>query len=75
MRSYFWAHLLDEDTKPFDDEAVFTALMLHDLGLTEHGRRAAIAIIDPTFAPREYARSTILSVCRKLGAFLSGAGI
>ena len=41
MRSYFWAHLLDEDTRPFDDEAVFTALMLHDLGLTEHGRRAA----------------------------------
>jgi hypothetical protein len=41
VRSYFWAHLLDEDASPFDDEAVFTALMLHDLGLTEHGRRAA----------------------------------
>jgi hypothetical protein len=39
IRSYFWAHLLDP--KPFDNEAVFTALMLHDLGLTEHGRRAA----------------------------------
>src|SRR3979411_235573 len=33
-----------------------------------------IAIIDLTSAPREYARSTILSACRKLGAFLSGAG-
>jgi hypothetical protein len=41
MRSYFWARLLDEDTRPFDDEAVFTALMLHDLGLTEQGRQAA----------------------------------
>jgi hypothetical protein len=41
IRSHFWAHLLDEDPKPFDNEAVFTALMLHDLGLTEHGRRAA----------------------------------
>ena len=40
MRSYFWARLLDEDTRCFDDEAVFTALMLHDLGLTEHGARA-----------------------------------
>jgi hypothetical protein len=41
VRSYFWARLLDEDTRPFDDEAVFTAFMLHDLGLTEHGGRAA----------------------------------
>ena len=40
VRSYFWARLLDEDTRPFDDEALFTALMLHDLGLTEHGRLA-----------------------------------
>ncbi len=40
-RSYFWARLLDQDSRPFDDEAVFTALMLHDLGLTEHGRQTA----------------------------------
>lgn len=40
VRSYFWARLLDEDPRSFDDEAVFTALMLHDLGLTEHGGRA-----------------------------------
>lgn len=40
VRSYFWARLLDEDNRCFDDEAVFTALMLHDLGLTEHGARA-----------------------------------
>jgi hypothetical protein len=41
LRSYFWARLLDEDPSPFDDEALFTALMLHDFGLTEHGRAAA----------------------------------
>lgn len=40
VRSYFWARLLDQDHRPFDDEAVFTALMLHDMGLTEHGRQA-----------------------------------
>ena len=33
MRSYFWARLLDRDGRPFDDEALFTALLLHDLGL------------------------------------------
>lgn len=38
LRAYFWARLLDADGRPFDDEAVFVALMLHDLGLTEHGR-------------------------------------
>ncbi len=41
LRSYFWARLLDEDTRSFDDEAVFTAFLLHDLGLTEHSDRAA----------------------------------
>lgn len=41
IRSYFWARLLDQDTSPFDDEAVFTAFMLHDLGLTDQGGRAA----------------------------------
>jgi hypothetical protein len=41
VRSYFWARLLDADTRSFDDEAVFTAFMLHDLGLTEHGGGAA----------------------------------
>lgn len=39
VRSYFWARLLDEDNRCFDDEAVLTALMLHDLGLTEEGAR------------------------------------
>lgn len=35
LRAYFWARLLDDDTRAFDDEAVFTALLLHDLGLCE----------------------------------------
>ena len=39
LRAYFWARLLDDGSQPFDDEAVFTALMLHDLGLTEQHRR------------------------------------
>lgn len=38
FRAYFWARLLDADKRPFDDEAVFVALMLHDLGLTERWR-------------------------------------
>lgn len=38
LRAYFWARLLDTDTRPFDDEAVFVALLLHDLGLTDRGR-------------------------------------
>lgn len=38
LRAYFWARLLDADTRPFDDEAVFVALMLHDLGLTDRWR-------------------------------------
>jgi hypothetical protein len=47
-----------------------------------HGRQLfmltsmmAIAIMRLTSAPCEYARSTILSVRRKPGAFPSGAGI
>jgi hypothetical protein len=35
LRAYFWARLLDDGRVPFDDEAVYTALMLHDMGLTE----------------------------------------
>lgn len=35
LRAYFWARLQEEDNRPFDDEAMFTAMMLHDLGLTE----------------------------------------
>lgn len=35
MRSYFWARLIDDSSRPFDDEATFTAILLHDLGLTE----------------------------------------
>lgn len=38
MRSYLWARLLDEDTRPFDDEALFVAFLLHDMGLTERYR-------------------------------------
>jgi HD domain len=34
MRAYFWARLLNNG-KSFDDEAVYTALLLHDLGLTD----------------------------------------
>jgi hypothetical protein len=38
LRSYFWARLLDENNQAFDDEALFVALMLHDMGLTERYR-------------------------------------
>lgn len=38
LRAYYWARLLDEDARPFDDEALFVALLLHDLGLTERWR-------------------------------------
>ncbi|MET0049743.1 MAG: HD domain-containing protein [Candidatus Thiodiazotropha sp.] len=38
LRSYYWSHLLNDGTESFDDEAVFTALMLHDMGLTEQYR-------------------------------------
>ncbi|MBL4661054.1 MAG: hypothetical protein JKY19_11920 [Alcanivoracaceae bacterium] len=37
MRAYFWARLLN-DGEIFDDEATFTAIMLHDLGLTDKYR-------------------------------------
>ena len=38
LRAYFWARLLDQDRRPFDDEAVFTAMLLHDLGLCKEHR-------------------------------------
>lgn len=38
LRAYFWARLLNGSAR-FDDEAVYTALLLHDLGLTERYRR------------------------------------
>lgn len=38
FRAYFWARLLDEDRRPFDDEALFVAFMLHDMGITERYR-------------------------------------
>lgn len=38
LRAYFWARLLDDGAKPFDDEATFVALMLHDFGLTDAHR-------------------------------------
>ena len=39
LRTYFWARLMDDGSQSFDDEAVFTELMLHDLGLTERHRQ------------------------------------
>lgn len=33
LRSYFWARLLDEKHEKIDQEALFVATMLHDLGL------------------------------------------
>ncbi len=38
LRSYFWSKLMDDGSNSCDDEAVFTALMLHDLGLTDGHR-------------------------------------
>jgi HD domain len=38
LRAYFWARLLDDGSAPFDNEAVFTAIMLHDMGLTDRHR-------------------------------------
>jgi HD domain len=38
LRAYFWARLLDADDRKFDDEALFVAIMLHDLGLTDQHR-------------------------------------
>jgi hypothetical protein len=38
LRAYFWARLLYEGRRKFDDEAVFVAIMLHDLGLTDAHR-------------------------------------
>ena len=34
LRAYFWARLLDERDEKIDQEALFVAMMLHDLGLT-----------------------------------------
>jgi hypothetical protein len=39
LRAYAWARLLNGHA-PFDDEAVYTAMMLHDLGLTDRYRLA-----------------------------------
>ncbi|MEL6195465.1 MAG: hypothetical protein AAFP04_12520 [Myxococcota bacterium] len=38
MRSYFWARLLDDGSVRYDDEALFAAVMLHDMGLTNAHR-------------------------------------
>ncbi len=38
LRAYYWARLLTPPKASFDDEAVFTALLLHDLGLTDRHR-------------------------------------
>lgn len=40
LRAYVWARLLDDGAEGHDDEAVFTAMMLHDLGLTHAYRHA-----------------------------------
>jgi hypothetical protein len=38
LRAYFWSRMLNSDSQPYDDEALFTAFMLHDMGLTEKYR-------------------------------------
>ena len=38
LRAYFFARLLDDGARKFDDEALFVALLLHDLGLTDAHR-------------------------------------
>jgi hypothetical protein len=38
LRAYYWARLLDNDDRNYDQEAMFTAMMLHDIGLTERYR-------------------------------------
>ncbi|MBV1933686.1 MAG: hypothetical protein KUG59_03275 [Parvibaculaceae bacterium] len=38
LRSYFWARLLDDGSRPFDDEALFASMMLHDMGWTDKHR-------------------------------------
>ena len=38
LRSYFWARLLDERDEKIDQEALFVATMLHDLGLAPDHR-------------------------------------
>lgn len=38
LRAYLWGRLLHERARPFDDEATYVALLLHDLGLTERYR-------------------------------------
>ena len=38
LRSYFWARLLDESDEKIDQEALFVAAMLHDLGLAPDHR-------------------------------------
>jgi len=40
LRAYFWARLLDDGARSHDDEALFVALMLHDMGLTDGHRLA-----------------------------------
>lgn len=35
LRSYFWARLLDDGSGPVDQEVLFTALMLHYIGMNE----------------------------------------
>lgn len=35
LRAYFWARLMDDGTRRFDDEALYVGFMMHDMGLTE----------------------------------------
>jgi len=38
LRAWYWGRLLDDGRAPFDEEAVWVAFLLHDLGLTDKHR-------------------------------------
>lgn len=38
LRAWYWGRLLDDGRAPFDEEAVWVAFLLHDLGLTDTHR-------------------------------------
>jgi len=49
LRTYFWARLLDERDEKIDQEALFVATMLHDLGLAP-GHRLSCYSADECFS-------------------------
>ena len=57
-RAYFWARLLNDQPK-FDDEALYVALLLHDLGLTTRHPRLATDHCFTLPAAREAQRLTL----------------